>query len=459
LLLILGIFGNSISFFGSGSFNRMACQISIIGAVTVFSLGLAYRMRSLLREEREAQRLKDLDDLKTKLYANITHEFRTPLTVIQGMAETLKRTLPQNDGKSLEALNLIKRNGSNLLNLVNQILDLSKLESGRMQLEMKQGDIVKYLRYLVESFSSLAASKNIRLRFPTEVKSFQMDFDGEKLRQVLTNLMSNAIKFTPEGGSVIATVKKEGSGDGERFILIVKDTGKGISAADLPKIFDRYYQADNSDRSAENTLKIAGTGIGLSLTKELVQLMDGSITASSKLGKGTKFTVVLPVSRSAEVSEELLTQATSGILELEPAPAEDYFSPTLSAPIHLENKPLLLIIEDNPDIVRYLTSLLEDSFNLLVGTDGIEGEALAFEQVPDIILSDVMMPGKDGFEVLESLKNDQRTSHIPIVMLTAKSNVQDRIHGLKKGADAYLGKPFEEEELFAILKNLKEQSA
>lgn len=463
LLFIIGIFGKLINVADGTFTNRLVVHVAVISAVTVFSLGLAYRMRALMKEKREAQRLKDLDDLKTKLYANITHEFRTPLTVIQGMSETLRKNLSKKkDSRSLEAVELIKRNGTNLLNLVNQILDLSKLESGRMHLELRRGDMVQYSRYLLKSFDSFASAKNISLRFKSNLAEQFMDFDPEKIRQILTNLISNAIKYTPDGGQVDMILEKmKGVEEEELLLLSVKDSGQGIPKNDLPFIFDRYYQASNSNGNKTSKAKIVGTGIGLALTKELVELMGGEINVESKLGRGSTFSIKVPI-RLEEVTEEIkadeLQNQEVALPQREAEPEENVLAKMVD-PFQGDNQPVLLIIEDNPDIVMYLSSLLEDEFRLEVAHDGKAGVDKAIEHVPDIIISDVMMPIMDGFEALEILKEDSRTSHIPVVMLTAKSNVNDRIAGLRRGADAYLSKPFEEEELAAILQNLKEQSA
>jgi signal transduction histidine kinase/DNA-binding response OmpR family regulator len=410
-------------------------------------------------EHAEAERIKELDALKTRLYTNITHEFRTPLTVILGMVENIRGH--ENERK------LIHRNSQNLLRLINQMLDLAKLDAGSLGLQLIRGDLVNYLQYLTESFYSMAAEKKVRLTFYSETPELLMDYDEEKIQHIVYNLLSNALKFTGEGGKVVLHVRvsplqslsrnvgRSGAGAGQPFLqLKVQDTGVGIPVEQLPHIFDRFYQGGQ-------TAKVGGTGIGLALTKELVGLMGGEVSVESRTaaagegGSGTTFTVLLPIRQESpmkvvaaesripaafapEITETILSQATeaAGAAEGE--------------------KPVLLVVEDNPDVVAYLTGLLGKTYETHVATDGRAGIEKALELVPDIIISDVMMPEKDGYEVCETLKNDERTSHIPIILLTAKATDADRLTGLRRGADAYLMKPFNKEELFVRLKKLVE---
>jgi signal transduction histidine kinase/DNA-binding response OmpR family regulator len=403
----------------------------------------------------ETHRLRELDQVKTKLYTNITHEFRTPLTVILGMVDQLK---DQAGEATKEGLKMIRRNGRQLLNLVNQLLDLRKLESGTMPVRMMQGDILLYLKYILESFHSYCASKEIRLHFLTGLKELNMDYDPEKILTILSNLLSNAIKFTPEGGDVylqLAVGSWQSAGDqlptGNCLLLTVKDTGIGIPEEKLPHIFDRFYQVDD-----EATRRAEGTGIGLALTRELVKLLGGSITVKSTIGEGTEFTVDLPVTQTAaSLTEAVDSQSVKSQVTLfVPALPEKVEGNPLAE--EDEERPLALIIEDNKDVVSYLTGCLEKEYVLQVAYNGQQGIDKAIEIIPDIIISDVMMPEKDGFEVCQTLKNDERTSHIPIIMLTAKADITSKIEGLERGADAYLAKPFHKEELLVRIKKLLE---
>jgi len=397
--------------------------------------------------EAEAHRLKELDRIKTALYTNITHEFRTPLTIILGMAEQIEEKPKKG---FYEGIEMIRRSGQNLLNLVNQILDLAKIESGNMQARYVQGDIVQFLQYLVESFHSFAASKNINVVFYNEMTSLVMDYDADKLQTILINLLSNATKFTPEKGKIIVHVQQITATDKNAVTfcqLKIKDNGIGMEEKDLPHIFDRFYQIDDT-----TTRHSGGTGIGLALTKELVELLDGSISVQSQLNKGTEFTILLPVRRTASFTKDfnkenlaekisLSIESNLAIKETELVEANDQL-------------PLVLIIEDNLDVITYLQACLEDTYRVTIALNGQVGIEKALELIPDIIITDIMMPLKDGYEVCEVLKKEERTSHIPIIMLTAKAQIEAKIEGLSKGADAYLSKPFHQKELNVRLEQL-----
>jgi CheY-like chemotaxis protein len=275
----------------------------------------------------------------------------------------------------------------------------------------------------------------------SEVAALVMDYDPERLLQIVYNLLSNAVKFTPSGGRVTLRLQLEKSESGKQELLIaVTDTGVGIPPEDLPFVFNRFFQAGNRASAGES-----GSGIGLSLTAELVKAMGGTVSADSAVGAGSTFAVRLPVSKQAA---------------REPAPVFVPASPQANLPLVLTDgaptDPLLLIIEDNPDVVEYLGSALGEGYRLEFAYNGRAGIEKALEIIPDIVVSDVMMPEKDGFEVCEALRNDERSSHIPIVLLTARAGVEDRIAGLRRGADAYLAKPFHPEELRVTLLKLIE---
>ncbi|MEM9887703.1 MAG: ATP-binding protein [Bacteroidota bacterium] len=403
-------------------------------------LGLKRRMQlrhAYVQKQQEAQQLKELNTFKSRLYTNLTHEFRTPLTVILGMVNQM-REAPKKYFD--EGTLMIERNGDNLLRLINQLLDLSKLEDQSFQLQLEQGDVVNYLRYLTESFQTYVNSHNLSIRFLTTLEVQQMDYDAEQLKQVLTNLISNAVKFTPSGGHIkVHLSKKE-----EKLLLKISDTGVGIAAEKLPHIFDRFYQADNS-----STRKREGTGIGLAHTKELVRLMGGSIEVESELARGTTFLIVLPITQNSPLSHK---KVADPILSY----SANYTSNEKANQVapNTDHRPHLLIVEDNHDVVAYLKACLEEFYQIDVAYNGKIGIEKALEQIPDLIISDVMMPEKDGYEVCDILKNDQRSSHIPIILLTAKADASSKIVGLRKGADAYLSKPFDKEELLVRLEML-----
>ena len=458
LFMGIGLLITVFARFQSVNFSVSAFKAGAILEIIVFSLGLAYRQRENERqsqlaqfeleksklifkqEQEEKERLKELNQFKNRLYTNITHEFRTPLTVIAGMAEEIKDNEEQRE--------MIFRNSQQLLHLVNQILDLSKLEAHKLELKPIQINVISFLQYLTESFFSAAKSKNIGLSFYPESDMVLMDVDENLLQQVIYNLLSNAIKFTPYMGSIILHVKKIEQEEKPYLQIVVKDTGLGITAKDLPHIFDRFYQADNMVTGMGQ-----GTGIGLSLTKELVKLMGGSIQVLSKVDKGSTFTILLPITNQAEL--EYLTRSEFEQNKSLIAPQIEASNEALWEEGEFE-KPLLLIVEDNSDVQHYLGSILSRDYRIATAEDGRKGLIKAFELVPDIILSDVMMPYMDGLELCKTLKRDRRTSHIPVVLLTAKASTSDRLEGLEQGADAYLMKPFNKQELFLRLEKLIE---
>ena len=407
--------------------------------------------------EAQARQLQELDQVKSRFFTNISHEFRTPLTVISGMVTQMRQQPEQWLEKGME---LIQRNSSHLLTLINQILDLRKLESGALKVHWVQGDIIPFCRYLADSFSSMAQLKGIRLHFQSSVPELVMDYDPDKMLQILSNLLSNAIKHAPGPAEIFLEIDRTAIDGTEALLLRVRDTGPGIRPQALPFIFDQFYQADPLSYE-ESTHKPAGSGVGLALTKELVELLGGTIEVASVLGEGTTFTLKFPILRTAKVQA---LRATLDIPSLSTdSPPQDK-APVVAPPTVTDHsspeekiegeRPTLLIVEDHPDVRLYLTACLEPHYHLLTAVDGQQGIDLAIEQVPDLIVSDVMMPVKDGFALCDTLKNDERTSHIPIILLTAKADFESRISGLRRGADAYLTKPFEQEELLVRLEQL-----
>lgn len=397
------------------------------------------------KEREESQRLRELNTFKNRFYTNITHEFRTPLTVIQGLADQIEKN-PK--WKIEEQTKMIKKNSGKLLNLINQMLDLSKLEAGKLELHFIQSDIIKYLGYLVESFHSLAFTRKINISFYSHTKSLFMDYDPEKCQQIISNLISNAIKFTPEYGKITVTTKALFGPNGPNWLeLIVEDTGIGIAPEKLHQIFDRFYQIDDS-----NIRRGEGSGLGLAMVKELTKLMEGKVEVESELGKGTRFIIMLPIHLKA-------TKQDPAVINKGYEPVIDVFPPSVpNAPVinRLHDLPLVLIVEDNADVIYYLRKCLEGQYLLEEARNGQEGIEKAIQTIPDLVISDVMMPEVDGFELCENLKADERTNHIPIILLTAKVTREDKLEGLTRKADAYLTKPFQEEELLVRMQNLIE---
>ena len=393
----------------------------------------------------ESLRLKEVNELKNSLYDNITHEFRTPLTVILGMTDSLESELRTKTNPPIKnSVEMIRRNGRKLLSLVNEMLDLSKLESGHMETNLIQINVVPFIKYLGESFHSFAQEDDIHFTVYSEIDELMMDVDSQKLSTIISNLLSNAIKFTPPLGKIVLHIH---NGNNTNLIIKVSDTGVGISEEELPYIFNRFYQAD-----ATITRRGEGTGIGLALTKELVNVLGGQISVTSTPNEGSVFKVTLPITHNAPYTNLESTNPNP-----ENAPNLEFLDVQKRenvVPFDKPELPLVLIIEDNKDVAYYLNQCLMGTYNTIHAINGILGLEMAFEHIPDIIISDVMMPGKDGYEVCSMLKKDERTDHIPIVLLTAKATSKDRVFGLTKGADAYLAKPFQKEELFTRLEQL-----
>ncbi len=431
-----------------------AIIIALIWTYFRFSVRRAELRQQLAFEKREADRVRDLDALKTQLFTNLTHEFRTPLTIILGMAKQVKNNPKEHFNTGID---MIIRNGQNLLGLINKMLNLSKLEGGKMSLEPVHGDIVFFLKNIVESFQSYAVNKEIQLHFLPEVDAVMMNFDADKLQQVVSNLLSNSFKFTPDGGHIYFTLREENN----TLAIRIKDTGRGIPEKDLEKVFDRFHQADNS-----STREFEGTGIGLALSKELVKLMKGEISVQSPpvgAKKGSEFLVLLPIEQSvASVKpanfEEIkimkpvidLPESSSNETKIKP---QNETKTADNQQVKKESKPLILIAEDNEDVAAYVASCLTD-YRLAVAENGREGLEIAIEMIPDLIISDVMMPVMDGFEFCQKLKSDKRTDHIPVIILTARADLDSKLEGLEIGANAYLPKPFEKKELLLNIRNL-----
>lgn len=395
-------------------------------------------------DQREAQRLLELDSFKSRLFTNVTHELRTPLTVIIGMASQIRK----NPTKYLEqGTHLIESNGQNLLRLVNQLLDLSKLENNSFRIHPKQDDIIPYLRYLVESFQTYANINNLSLSYHSSIESLVMDYDPEQIKQILTNLISNGIKFTPSGGHI----ELRSDVEDDHINILVKDSGIGIGDKDLPLVFKRFFQVDGSHTRAGQ-----GTGIGLAHTQELIKIMKGEISVQSEIGKGTTFKIVLPITKNTLLPKDKVILTKN--IEKSKLDNQNDLARLITESNNLETDPdfgpLILIIEDNHDVVTYLKSCLQGLYQMEIAYNGRIGIEKAIELIPDLVISDVMMPEKDGFEVCNTLKLDERTSHIPIIFLTAKADQNSKITGLKRGADAYLTKPFDQEELLVRIEML-----
>jgi signal transduction histidine kinase/DNA-binding response OmpR family regulator/ligand-binding sensor domain-containing protein len=394
--------------------------------------------QQLLYKDKEAERLAELDQFKTNFFANISHEFRTPLTLILSPLEDLKKDAPDR-----AVFQLMYRNAQQLLTLINQLLDLSKLEAGQMKLEMKRTEVVYLFRTLAGSFSSLAESRKIDFELTQNRTSFIGLIDKDKTEKIVTNLLSNAFKFTESGKKV--TMNIQYADDDSYLLFKVQDEGIGIPEEKLTKIFNRFYQIDTTQRR-----KYEGTGIGLALVKELVDMLKGRISVSSQVGVGTTFEVELPV--AADHRNELPRENNNAPVPLMTATVAEPISDILTSAQLPEN--ILLVVDDNADIRFYIRNIFENDYRVIEAGHGKEGIEKANDLIPDVIISDLMMPEMDGFAFCRLLKSNEKTSHIPVVMLTAKATLDDRIEGFELGADDYLVKPFNTAEIKARVRNL-----
>lgn len=406
------------------------------------------------RLHEQAEKLREIDALKSHFFANISHEFRTPLTVILGHLDRLLKR----DGGAENAFHVMNRNARRLLRLINELLDLSKLEAGAMTLRAARGDIAEFTRKIAAMLDSFAEHKGIKLTLNGEyvaqvggLPSIYAYFDADKLEKVLYNLLSNALKFTPRGGSVDVSVATGNSDAQAHYIQIaIADTGKGISEKNLPYVFDRFFQGDDSGKT-----EVGGTGIGLALVKELVELHHGLVSVASVEGKGTKFTVQLPLGTSHFDTGEIVEQDEvveppdiKPLLEVEDA------TPNIDTSELSEDATRILIVEDNADLRNFIGEGLKNEFAIIEAANGSDGVKKAEEFIPDLVISDVMMPEMNGYQLCAAIKTNEKLNHIPVILLTAKAATEDKLEGLELGADDYLMKPFNSHELELRARNL-----
>jgi signal transduction histidine kinase/DNA-binding response OmpR family regulator len=419
--------------------------------------------------EEQSQKLKEMDLMKSRFFANISHEFRTPLTLILSPLE--KMLSNTRDKQQKKELNLMRCNSQRLLTLINQLLDLTRFDSGKMTLRAAYQNIVPFLKGILASFHPLAQQKQLELEFYPQENNISLYFDAYKMEEVMYNLLINAIKFTPPHGTITVSIVKEKPGPAKEvrglldYIKIsVKDTGIGISQEQIIHIFDRFYQAANSKDKNQT-----GTGIGLALTKEIVLLHHGIIDVHTREGRGTEFEIRLPMGKDHLNANEIVTAS-----ETPPRPQKEkelktiYLTPEGQGKEEAEaehdtthedkntgqEKNVILVVEDHADVRKYIRDPLEQDYTVIEACDGKEGIAKALEHIPDLIVSDIMMPEADGFELTRILKKDVRTSHIPIILLTAKASEQSIVRGLETGADDYVTKPFNTKILLTRIKNL-----
>ncbi len=429
--------------------------VLVLGTVLISGYRYETNRQRLKHEARlrsvEAENLKEIDQLKSRFFANISHEFRTPLTLIQGPAEQIASGDKKEDSKELAQV--IIRNSKRLLRLVNQLLDLSKIESGQYKLKVRQANIVEIVKEIAASFESLADRTGIQFRIESTHAFIDGWFDRDAVEKIVTNMISNAFKFTPHDGEVRVSIGLSHASSHELVEITISDSGIGIPASEIDKIFNRFYQVDPT-----HTREHEGSGIGLALTKELVEVHKGTITVQSKEGEGSTFIVQLPIGKKDDYSSESIDLSQEKELErvalLDVARSVD--STKFVADAEGDQRPLILIVEDNTDMRHHIRTRLGDDYRTLEAVNGVDGVEKAIEAIPDLVISDVMMPKMDGNTLCRTLKQDEKTSHIPIILLTAKAGSESKIEGLETGADDYLIKPFDAKELRVRIKNLIE---
>ncbi|NCU02815.1 MAG: response regulator, partial [Chitinophagaceae bacterium] len=386
--------------------------------------------QDLAFEKREALRLKEVDELKDRFFSNITHEFRTPLTLIITPLEKLEQD-PSLSAAAISSVKTAQRNSKQLLRLINEFLDFSKLNDGQLKLKLSSGELKLFVEDIVRSFETAAKEKNIDLQFSSTAVDGNYLFDEEKWEKIINNLLSNAMKFTGAGGFVHVSLTAI---TGNAIKLEVSDNGPGVPPDQQKKIFDRFYQVDDS-----STRNAGGTGIGLSLVKELTELMEGTITLQSKPGE-TNFTVSIPVKKITQVQT--------------PQEAGNANVVNQSSSINETDAPLLLLVEDNDELRSFLVETMQQHYRVMEAADGVTAWEMIIHELPDLVISDVMMPGRDGFDLCKLCKEDQRTAHIGFVLLTSKAAHEARLKGLGTGADDYITKPFNLQELELRTANL-----
>ncbi len=416
----------------------------LLGGITLTSIAGIFLFFLYRNRQKTTKKLQNLDIAKSNFFSNISHEFRTPLTLISGpIQQQLNKKNLSNDERS--NFEMVNRNTNRLLSLVDQLLDISKVESGNLKLQITTSKIIPFIGAIADSFSFKTKNKNIDYKINIEPTTIDTWFDKDVLEKIITNLISNAVKYTPESGIVEcnAIIKDN------KLHFTIKNSGKGMTKEQLEKVFNRFYQISEDNK---------GTGIGLALVKELVTLHKGTITVQSTPNNRTTFTVKLPIIKKAFKDSEITSDTKSANIlekqEINTIQNSDIDNTSIN-----EDNPILLIVDDNADIRTYVSSIFNETHTILQAQNGQEGIDIAIEQVPDIIISDIMMPIKNGIELCNTLKTDERTSHIPIILLTAKAGEENEIEGVKTGADDYITKPFNNEllklKVEKLLENIK----
>ena len=391
---------------------------------------------SLKSKAKANKSMREEGKSRLDFFLKLAHEFRTPLTIIIGLSENIENGKAATNEDIIKAAQVIKRNGRLMQELTNQLLELSKINSNYNEVVWRRGDVVACTQMIVDSFMPLAAQRGISLQYTPAQKEACIAFVPDYHNKIFNNLIFNSLKYTNEGGRVDVSTSLEA----EDFIIIVADTGIGISEARLPHIFNEFYTSN------DNTTNV-NTGIGLAMVKHIIDQLGGNIDVKSTVGKGTTFTISIPLREDDKhfPAYDIENKA------LEKADEEDLF---IDDEQEDNSRTRILIVEDNTDVIAYLSSLLRTEYAIIYAKDGIDGLRKAKEQVPDLIVSDLMMPGMDGFQLCQTIRSTPLLAHIPFIIITAKVSEDDRILGLKAGADAYLAKPFNPDVLMVRISQL-----
>ncbi len=435
----------------------------------LFSALIRLRTRRLTREklvlEREVaaqtselqeknEQLVEMERLRTRFFTDVSHEIRTPLSLISGPLDQL---IQQNytNPRIPHWLSLIERNSKRLLGMVNQLLDISRLDAGHMKMILEQSDVIRHIRMVANEFQSLAESKGIGYVIDVPDQKLEVYYDRDKVEKVISNLLSNAFRFTPPSGIVTCRAKvlngkfKESS---PQLRVIVADTGPGVPAMEREKIFERFFRG-----KAESNEAHGGTGIGLALTRELVQIMHGSVLLKSLEGLGSVFIVTFMLGKEHLQEREYILKEpeplSPDLLRIERK--EEKGEP--SGSMDSSDRTRILLVEDNGELREFIVESLSPEFQVIEAEDGLQGLQMVQSEIPDLVISDVMMPGMDGMELCKKIKHDELSCHIPVILLTARSTSLDRMIGFEQGADEYIIKPFRNEELKVRIRNLLEQ--
>jgi signal transduction histidine kinase/CheY-like chemotaxis protein len=436
--------------------NRLIAVVGSLGLLLIVGLVLyrrqaIVRRKLLLKVEEQAGKLRELDAAKTRFFANISHDLRTPLSLILGALDNIQtREEKILESASKEELDMGYRNAKRLLYMADEIMDLTRLEEGKLKIQLQQVKVVPYFRLLVKMFHSATDIKNLTLSFTTDLdQEASTTLDPYQFEKVIYNLLSNAIKHTPSGGSIEVSLKQKGQ---RMLLLSIRDTGTGISPESLPQIFDRFYQSLTNAYQAQE-----GIGIGLALVKEVVELHKGNIYAESELGKGTTFYIELPFNANEWTSDASVPAPSTQLLSRNSLWTDllenqsDFQVPGITS---MSEGQTILIVEDHKEVRSFLKSMLRNHFRVLTAMNGLEALSLLEREKIDVILTDLMMPLMDGFELIDRLKEDKVFRKIPVIIISARTGLDEKINLIGKGAEDVLSKPFAKEELLARIQNI-----